>query len=420
MAVTSRAFGDLTLAFTDQFTWSWDDEDSRGKYWVSFWHPTAPEGFHALGTVAIPAWGSANLNPKTGAEKIEDHVVALCVKETGKPAAGQKPALARPAGYEKIWTDVGTGSKYKGSIWRPLAPEGYVAMGCVVPKDTYDKPPLDAVMCVREDLTFGASAKQVYTDKGTGGKIDLSVWSNIVPPSYVDNTDGATRVLIAANTFTAHAAYDQPFHLPDMHVLCVPMPVEKPALGSYPQLVDRARPAEKTPDVAANALWVPFTAFTDTAKSVPWKLANSPFYKVQRKTSWTLLEHLSNDMAVERRISKTTNTGIEKTSQDTFNAKTGISVSSTAGISLDPFNASVTTTFSLELGYERMTSLKEFESSSTTWELSALPNTSSAAWIGSNSIQVTRADGSPVSAPLTYVAGSIHYSQYPNGAKATK
>ncbi|MFD6115497.1 hypothetical protein ACFWG0_36170 [Streptomyces yangpuensis] len=61
----SMVFGELELAFTDQYIWRWDDEDTGGKHWVSFWHPKPPQGFHALGTVALPAWGSDNLNPKT-------------------------------------------------------------------------------------------------------------------------------------------------------------------------------------------------------------------------------------------------------------------------------------------------------------------------------------------------------------------
>lgn len=417
MAEQSKAFGELTLAFTDKLDWCWDDEDSGGSHWVSFWHPVAPAGFRALGTVAIPAWGSANLNPSTPNEKIKDHVVALVVKETpGVESATGQPALANPIDYEKVWDDKGTGAKYKGCIWRPIAPDGYVALGCVTAKDSYDKPGLDAVTCVREDLTFGSNAKWVYSDKGAGGKYDLSVWRNVVPPSYVDNTEGLTRALIAANTFAAIQSYDQPQWLPEMRVLCLPMPIEKPAMSPFPDLVDRSAPAGRSPEVTANAVWVPFTAINDTEKSTPWKLANSPFYKLERKAAWALVRHLNNNTETPQKVTEAVTVGVEKEQISTFNVTTGISITSTAGVSTGFASAEVSTTYSLELGFGSSTGIKEIESRTVTKELVAAPNTAAAVWVGSSTIQVVRADKSRVGAPLIFKAETDHYHQYPDKA----
>ncbi|MFJ6783244.1 Vps62-related protein [Streptomyces yangpuensis] len=420
MTSTTMAFGELELAFTDQLTWCWDDEDTGGKHWVSFWHPTAPKGFLPLGTVAIPAWGSANLNPKTGAKKIEDHVVALCVRETGETRPGMGPALASPVSYEKIWTDVGTGGKYKGSLWRPIPPKGYVALGCVAPKDTYEEPPLDAVTCVRADLTDHAKAHFVYSDKGTGGKQDVSVWQNNVPPAYVDNTSGDTRALIAANTFTSHAAYSEPNSLPSMRVLCLPMPVKKTPWGAEPELANRSRPAERTSPVTANTLWVPFTAVNDKDRSVPWKLEHSPFYRIERKVSWELVDHVDNNTESPAKLSRTIMTGVEKESADTFHITTGVSVNATAGVSAGVASASLSTTYSLELGFSHSSSLKELSSEAVTAEATVMPYTSMAAWVGSNTLQVAREDGTLVGKPLPFRGKSIRYDQYPDKASSSK
>lgn len=420
MAEKSKAFGELTLAYTDKLTWCWDDEDSGGKHWVSFWQPVAPEGFKVLGTVAIPAWGSANLNPGTPNEKIKDHVVAMVVKETpGVPSATGKPPLAAPTDYEKVWQDSGTGTKYKGMIWRPIPPKGYVAMGCVTPKDSYDKPPLDAVVCVREDLTFGSNAKWIYSDAGAGGKEDLSVWRNVVPPSYVDNTDGRTRALIAPNTFAAHNAYNQPQWLPEMRVLCLPMPVEEPVRSPYPELTNHSQPASKTPEVPANAVWVPFTAITDTAKSTPWKLENSPFYKLERKAAWSLVRHLNNNTQIVQKVTEAVTLGVEKEQVSSFTAAVGVAFTATAGVSSGFASAEVSTTYSLELGFGTSTGLKEIESRQVTKELSAPPGTAAAVWVGSSTIQVVRADNTRVGPPVTFKGETDYYDQYPDTAPSS-
>ncbi|MCJ0872563.1 Vps62-related protein [Streptomyces sp. AP-93] len=417
MAEKSMAFGELTLAFTDKMDWCWDDEDSGGKHWVSFWQPVAPAGFKVLGTVVIPAWGSANLNPSTPNEKVKEHVVALVVKENPEvPSATGKPALANPVDYVKVWDDAGTGAKYKGCIWRPVAPDGYVAMGCVTPKDSYDKPALDAVACVREDLTFISNTKWVYSDKGAGGKHDLSVWRNVVPPSYVDNTEGLTRALIAANTFAAFKSYEQPQFLPEMRVLCLPMPIETPALSQFPELADRTVPAPRTPEIAANAVWVPFTAINDSEKPTTWKLANSPFYKLQRKAAWSLVRHLNNNTEVTQKVTESVTIGIEKEQISTFEVSTGISVTATAGVSTGFASAELSTTYSLSLGFGSSTGLKEIESRTVSKELVAVPGTAAAMWVGSSTIQVVRADNSRVGVPLTFKGETDHYDQYPDKA----
>ncbi|MER5929908.1 Vps62-related protein [Streptomyces sp. NPDC002054] len=421
MATKTMAFGELELAFTDKFSWCWDDEDTGGEHWVSFWHPEAPKGFLPLGTMAIPAWGSANLNPTTGAKKVTDHVVALCVKESGTTAKDMAPPLAAPIAYEKIWRDVGTGGKYKGSLWRPIPPEGYVAMGCVVPKDSYEEPSLDAVTCVRADLTDQSTATLVYNDKGTGGKEAVSAWRNDVPPAYVDNTSGDTRALISANTFTSHAAYGKPKSLPDMRVLCLPMPTVKEPWPPAPELSGRSRPAERTDPVTANALWIPFTAVSDSERSVPWKLQHSPFYRIERKVSWELVDHIDNNTESPAKLSRAITTGVEKESAHAFQLSTGISVNATAGVSGVVASASVSTTYSLELGFSQSTSVKELESKTVTVEKDVLPDTSLAVWVGSNSLQVVRADHTLVGSPLQFRGkNSVRYDQYPDKASASK
>ncbi|WP_158717334.1 Vps62-related protein [Streptomyces sp. NRRL F-4474] len=413
----SMVFGELELAFTDQYSWRWDDEDTGGKHWVSFWHPKPPQGFHALGTVALPAWGSDNLNPKTPNTKVKEHVVSLCVKNGPAQASeGKKPPLAHPEDYAVVWKDVGSGGKHYGACWRPVAPGGYVALGCVMSENTYDKPALTDVVCVREDLTHMADLKWIYEDKGTSAKDYFSVWANQVPPAYQDGRDGGHRALVAPNTFTAASSWDEPSRgAPERRVLCIEMPVEeKPHPDGFPKLTGRVRPADRTPETTVNVVWVPFMAVKDDDKSASWKLANSPFYRIERRASWYMHRFSNNTTSASQSISETVTVGVEKDRSDTFSAEVGISVSAQVGVSSGVASASVTTTYSLALGYSRSTATKNLEHKSVTHNLTVPPNKAAAMWVGDHTIQVTRQDGTHVGTPLTFHGDSTHFDEFPD------
>ncbi len=102
-------------------------------------------------------------------------------------------ALAAPTGYQEIWRDVGSGADLDGSMWQPLCPEGYASLG-VVTQHGYSQPATDEVSCVRQDLVLpGKVGNQIYNDRGSGGDQDIGAWQ-IVP----DDDDG-----IFIGTFTA-------------------------------------------------------------------------------------------------------------------------------------------------------------------------------------------------------------------------
>ncbi|MEE2041151.1 Vps62-related protein [Nocardiopsis sp. CT-R113] len=414
----ARVFGELVITHVDNASWHWDDRGAGGRR-ASFWQPNLPPDYRRLGTMVIPDRGTHNL-PYDGPERTKEHTVALCVRENHPvPPAGRKPALADPVDYEWVWDDSDTGSKYGGALWRPTPPEGYVAMGLVASDNSHDKPPLDAVVCVREDLTFPAVASDepVYDDKGAGGKHTLSVWRNNVPPTYYDNSD-STRVLIAPNTYTGHASHDKPTFLPEMRVLCLPIPSEKSAKPPKPSLEDRTRPHGRTPETLTNLVWLPFTAVEDKHRSTEWKLANSPFYRVERKVSWSLLSFIDNDTSTTQSVTDTVTTGVEKESTNTFSVNTGLEISATSGVSVGIINVSVTSTVSLELGFSHARSVKELESHSVSRTLQAPADHAAAVWVGTHTLQVTRDDRSLVAEPVTFHGNSFHYDQFPDAPTA--
>ncbi|MEV8636191.1 Vps62-related protein [Streptosporangium sp. NPDC051023] len=424
---TTMAFGELILTFVDKFFFRYND-DRSGTHRFSChepklypWNRTFPDGFAYLGYAALPGWCTPNLHcpPPKRQHELDGHTVALCVRlNPDHPApAGSPPALARPVDLEQVWTTAGANGRWNTTIWRPVPPEGYVAMGLItsgIHPAEFDKPGWSDLMCVREDLTAPADVKWLYNAGGTGAKQRFSAWSIVVPPSYVDDSEGPTRVLIAPNTFTGHQSYDQPEGLPEMRVLCLPLPTELPDRPHMPALVDHVRPASKVSSAVTNVVWLPYTAVHDPVKTDEWKVANSPFYRIERKASWTLLAHISNQTSTTQTVTKSITTGTEKESANTFSVNTGFSVSSTVGVSTGVVSSSATATFSLELGFSHTTSLKELESHSVTRTLQAPPDHAAAMWVADYELQVRRADGTRVGSPLTFRGDSFHYDQYPD------
>ncbi|MEV7190084.1 Vps62-related protein [Kitasatospora sp. NPDC093102] len=416
MAVGSKVYGDLELAFTDKFEWCYDNDATSCPDWVSFWRPLPPEGFHALGTVVVPARGAANLKPKADGPMSDEHIVALCVKDAGTTEDGKLPPLARPVDYEEVWNDQGSYGYHRGSVWRPVAPEGYVALGCVAPVYSYDKPPLDAIMCVREDLTHAARPVKAFENHKSKGK-DVGVWFNDVPQSYTPEDAGDTsQFLIAPNTFAAHPKYATPKFLTEMNVLRLTVDAGGSLPTEYPQLEGRELPPERTMEALASTLWLPFTAVRDEAKPVPWKLQKSPFYKVERRVSWLRLAFLNNDTDSDQKESIALTTGLEKEQTSNWNTSLGFSLNYTSGVSFGA-SATVTVGFSMEYSFGGSVSTKSLESKTITRELTVKPGTAAAAWTGSHTVQVKRADNSRVGPTLELKTASVHFDQYPDPEK---
>ena len=128
-------------------------------------------------------------------------------------AGGSRPLLAKPVAWEQVWASDGMGpfppdkegetkterqernAKRRVTLWRPLPPEGYAALGCVAVRGgregVHSEPPhVPEFRCVRVDCTQPSSlASKVWDDAGTRkAKVRCSVWQ-------AEN---------AASTFLAH------------------------------------------------------------------------------------------------------------------------------------------------------------------------------------------------------------------------
>ena len=62
----------------------------------------------------------------------------------------------------------------EGSFWLPLAPQGYVSIGCVVQRG-YDEPDIANYRCIRADqVEPGTLGGLIYKDLGSGAAQDMA------------------------------------------------------------------------------------------------------------------------------------------------------------------------------------------------------------------------------------------------------
>jgi len=181
----------LEVKYVNQFDFIWNDRGSGADSDGAFYRPIAPPGYFVIGHYA-----QGNYNAPDG-------VVAV-VKEL------EEGALAKPVGYQAIWTDYKSGAYLDGAIWRPIPPAGYTCLGVVATSypggGGYTPPDLDEIRCVRSDLAAPATTwMSIWNDSGSGGANDLGTW--ITAPS---NKDGVHLGLMAARGYRRGDGYAPP------------------------------------------------------------------------------------------------------------------------------------------------------------------------------------------------------------------
>lgn len=390
----SQQFGPVVLQFTSSYDLRWNDKGSGGSYDGAFWHPIAPQGFHALGSV-----GTNNYN------NINGQMASMCIKEF----ESGNGALAKPTKYDLIWKDKGSGAHRNGSCWRPVPPSGYVALGDVF-SNNHNAPSLDDVMCVRQDLVHTAQlGGRIWNDRHTGSDHDFGAWQLDVSDHYIDSQEA----LFAPNTFVGVASHTPPSTDLVMNCLKLTLPVHTIEDPTAPELDGKTRPSTRTAPKVDHIVIMPFTAIEDPAKSLKWKLEHSPFYSVERSVFYSLVLFDNNQTSTSQTQSDTITTGISKSQTNTFSKTTGISITAESGVSFLGSGGKVSATISVELGWSSSTQVSQFQEHSVQRQLNTPAHKAAAQWAASYSMQLKRQDGTSVSAPLEFETNSFTESEFP-------
>lgn len=158
----------LATRFTSNYEESYSDRGTGSKKDVSVWRAKLLDGEKRISYLATNSRGSPGMQSPV-------------VRET---CGG---ALAKPLYFQCVWCDKGTGGKRDGSLWKPIAPAGFVALSDVAvhmsnkgvkPGIVCEASEIDPdFRCVAESLLADAECGScVWSDRGSGGKYDGALW----------------------------------------------------------------------------------------------------------------------------------------------------------------------------------------------------------------------------------------------------
>lgn len=386
---------ELLITFSQKFEARYD----KGNF-GPFWHPVPSNGFHALGSLCLS--DHHDPNGKEG-------IMVVKAKEGSN-------ALAYPKSYIKIHQGG------FGSCWQPVPPDGYVAMGMVSTASYGHAPPLDDVVCIREDLVIAGTPGDVIWHAMSGSDIFFVSWK-IEPP----NTGPHEYAYLSPGTFLADGTlYGYPPDLippsvhPVMNVLKVnlPMLTETPYQQYVPTLTGYDPPPDFTVPILARSMLVPCTIVNDPffASDQPWRFSNSPFYVLERQVFYKLLYHNYNQTSIQQHNSYTRRYGVTTTESEEFWGETGITVSAEAGVSIGIFTGKVTTTVSTSLGYSTMTSVAELQEDEYESGIDVPPGKAVAIWQRYNRFVLKRHNGTSLEPVKAWEFGinSFVTDEYPD------
>jgi len=288
-----------------------------------------------------------------------------------------------------------------GSFWRPIPPEGYVALGTVVANNTWNQPSLSDVVCVRSDLTITAEAGAfIYDDRGTGAYMFLSCWKIDQPTCGPHD-----YAYLAPGTFVGVSNWNSPSVNPMLNVLNVELPMlaEAPYQSFVPKLTGYDVPPEETVPMMGKAMLVPCTIVNDLlyANNIGWRVANSPLYRLERHVYYKLLYHNYNQTSEMQTNSVTIRSGVTTTESQSYWEETAVSLSVEAGVSIEFFSSKVTATVSQTFGYSSQTSVSELQEIERSSSINTPPGKAAALWQQYNRYILKRHNGTtfePVSA----------------------
>jgi hypothetical protein len=143
---------------------------------VSLWRPVAPPGYAILGDVA-----------QTGYDPPRSPVATY--------RADDPASVALPLGFQLIWRDTGSGAAERVTLWQPVPPPGFAAVGCVA-VGGYAEPERSVCRCVSVERVYASDVfeEATWRDGGAAGAWRCSIWQ-------VDNDAG---------TFLARRAHTPP------------------------------------------------------------------------------------------------------------------------------------------------------------------------------------------------------------------
>ncbi|MEV4413756.1 hypothetical protein [Catellatospora sp. NPDC049609] len=275
-------------------------------------------------------------------------------------------------------------------IWEPVdpvPPQGYRALSRVAAFPPVAK---DLLACVRDDYCHAADF----------------IKGHVVLEPY----EGGDRVFLLP-------PHNQTITRPP-YVLSLPVAAEMGQLPVPPSLTSRERPEFDDEWQLYRATVVPFPAVRDAGRDTAWRVANSPFYRLELWRRYDLVAFLDNQTTLTQRVGDTYTTGVTRTVTDTFTTSTTITVSAQAGVGIKGVNIGGSVSVAVTLGYSHAVAVAQMESRAVTRQIDVPAGHAGAIFVEDHRLLVRRADGSVVpGGELVFKANESFVAlQYPPAA----
>jgi hypothetical protein len=328
----------LLITYTDQFTWIWDDSGSGASDDGSFWAPVPPVGYKCLGSLGRSGWS----DPSNSA-------AMACVK-----AINGSDALADPIDYQLAYEDHGTGGNHDVSVWKPIAPEGYAALGMVARTGYGNKPDLTDITCVKKTLlTPGVAGAWFWDDSSSGGSQNFGGWYVMTPANPIEDMKA---LLPTGGTFVSRhdSNYQSPPATHDcMWVFNVILPVATDIYDVWnkPELTGPEAPLPMDPHIIQE-IGLPLGLSKDPASGTlgtHWLVENSPVYRLRREFLYNWNLGWDNVGGSESQsVNWTSSTSYETSNTTSFTTTHGIEVGMELGVAGKIFSGSVSFKYSYQ------------------------------------------------------------------------
>jgi len=367
----------LEIMFVTDYDFVYNDRGTGASASWSIWSPKLPPGFSSLGHYAH----ASHAKPTT---------VMIAVRTGNDPSA-----VAYPRDYQRIYHDAGTGGDQDGSIWMPIAPPGYRALG-MVGMNGHGKPSPNAVVCVRNDLTTYASVgKKTFTDSGSGGDLDLSVWS-IQPPNVVQDSKES---FVTSGSFTAHASYAALTNSEVCYALKVTLPHKnKNITNTEPKQTSLKRPAKHTDKKLSTVAYIPCISIVDPvfANNLAGQVRNTPIYTLERYDYYYLQDFNTNDSENNGTMSFSQTTGMTKEHSSSMSHTFGVSMTRGMEAGAGPVKATASVTLSYALSQTSSYSTSMMNQQTLTKQFTVPAHGAGAYYTMSHTYKLKRANGDVV------------------------
>ncbi|WCM51700.1 Vps62-related protein [Pseudomonas sp. WJP1] len=395
--IESIKHDNLLINFTTEFRRTWDSTGSKSKP-AAFWRPSpAPDllpGFFPLGDVV--ASGLDNINEKR-------MVMVVCEGELSSDS-GKEPALRAPIDFEQVWSDAGSGARANCTIWQPIAPSGYVALGQLC-SNGRDKPLPSDIRCVRRDLVAPSFISDlIWDDKGSGARQAFSAWG-IYPPDTA-----AGEILCAPGTFIGVGSHTKPVTHITAYALRMPIPLDIQPSPVAPELTGNEQPLLFESGKITQTAKLPWFTVKDPSLRPFEQLRTSPFYMLERTDQYVLVGYGKNDSGARQTYHWPARRPQSMANADVFSRITSISIDGQwpkGAPSL--FTARLSTSFALvdaSGGWGGPTHVEV--------AVVAAKNKAVAAYELQSTFRLLRENKTQVPCELYYIDGnSLHLTEYP-------